>query len=101
MSDQITTPADAAKLQVDSAIRADSPLVAPAEASNAVRCIDLLSFLFLLLFQCACVFAIVLYTPQIGEMGFVVFGIIFVWLGATLFVGLGDLLTRYQSRGWQ
>jgi hypothetical protein len=94
MSDQITTQA-ALKHQADAAITA-LPLstALPADATSASRTVDVLSFLFLIVFQCMSVVALVLYTPQIGEMGMIVFGIIFVWLGATLIIGACDLWSR-------
>ena len=58
------------------------------------RAADICSFLFLLLFQCGAVVAVALNAPQIGEIGLVIFGIIFVWLGTTLIVGSCDLWTR-------
>jgi hypothetical protein len=91
MNDQITTQA-ALKQQGDAAITVlpiSSAL--PAGVTSASRAVDILSFLFLIVFQCISVVALVLYTPQIGEMGMIVFGIIFVWLGATLIIGACDL----------
>jgi len=98
MNDRITTLDAALKRQSDGAFSADplGPLL-PAHATSASRAVDVLSFLFLIFFQCAAVIALVLYTPQIGEMGLVVFGIIFVWLGATLIIGACDLWVRYMQ----
>jgi len=95
MNEQITTREAAVKLQYEvavSAIPLGSPL--PTQATAASRAVDVFSFLFLIVFQCASVAALVLYTPQIGEMGMVVFGIIFVWLGATLIIGMCDLWSQ-------
>ncbi len=93
MNDEITTPSANAKRQADSAF-SEAPLRWSAVPSTASRTIDVLSFLLLIIFQCGAVIAIALYTPQIGEMGLVVFGIVFVWLGATLVVGLCDIVAR-------
>lgn len=94
MNDAITTVLDTAvaKRQAGSAFSAllRRPVL-PARATGAAHAIDILSFLFLIVFQFGAVSAIIWYTPQIGEMGLVVFGIIFVWLGATLIIGVCDL----------
>jgi hypothetical protein len=99
MTDQITTRRTALKLQAEAAISAiplSSPL--PTEATAASRAVDVLSFLFLIVFQCVSVIALVLYTPQIGEMGLVVFSIIFVWLGATVIIGACDFYAKKEPR---
>ena len=90
MSDQITTPH-----ALYGIAPASSPTVA-ASASSLSLAADVISFLFLLLFQCGAVVTIALQAPQIGEMGLVIFGIIFVWLGTTLIVGVCDLWARAQ-----
>lgn len=97
MNQQITTKDAVAAQQAEVAFSATPLNPAAINATRVAPIIDLLSFLFLLLFQGAAVFAIVLYTPQIGEMGLVVFAIIFVWLGATLIVGVCDLFSRRTS----
>jgi hypothetical protein len=95
MKEQITTRDAALKLQADGAVTAlrFAPSL-PVEATTASRAVDIFSFLFLIVFQCVSVVALVLYTPQIGEMGLVVFSIIFVWLGATLIIGACDFWSR-------
>lgn len=97
-ADQIMTPQTALKLQADAAITA-LPLgpTLPPRATAAARAVDVASFLFLIVFQCLSVIALVLYTPQVGEMGLVVFGIIFVWLGATLLIGGCDWWSRRST----
>lgn len=94
MNDQITTPAALKRRPTTavSAIRLGPPL--PAEATSASRAVDVFSFLFLIVFQCVAVIALVIYTPQIGEMGLIVFSIIFVWLAATVTIGACDLWAR-------
>ena len=99
MNEEITTRDAALKLQSNDAITAVpfGPRL-PPEATTVSRAVDVFSFLFLIIFQCVSVIALVLYTPQIGEMGMVVFGIIFVWLGATLIIGVCDLWSRQERR---
>jgi hypothetical protein len=92
MSERITTQAS---LYGICRLRARSP--APSARESAPNAADVLSFIFLLLFQCGSVIAIALNAPQVGDMGLVVFGIIFVWLGTTLIVGVCDLWARAQK----
>jgi hypothetical protein len=97
MNDQITTLAALKRRPTTSmsALPLGRPL--PAEATSASRAVDVFSFLFLIVFQCVAVIALVLYTPQIGEMGLIVFSIIFVWLGATVTIGACDLWATSQK----
>lgn len=94
MSDQITTRAKATKVRADTSFQASPGAVPAMEHTHRSRAIDIASFLFLIAFQCGAVIAILHYTPPVGEMGVVVFGIIFVWLAATLTVGICDLFAR-------
>ena len=92
MKERITTVEAAAIRHIDTAYSAASPGASASE--GATRTIDVVSFLFLIFFQCGAALAIAVYSPQIGQMGLVVFGIIFVWLGATLIIGVMDIWLR-------
>lgn len=96
MNDQITT-SGVVKQRDKSALSAvPFGRSLPLNASAGSWAVDVMSFLFLIVFQCASVIVLVLYTPQIGEMGLIVFGIIFVWLGATIILGACDLSARQR-----